>query len=254
MDDATTRWSAVSSWPVVTAAKATGGDELEKLQTAVRKHRDERGDSRCYLDDYELYAALPEGYTPPPYDTKVELKNCERYIASRQDPAVHYVSPEREIERLRAALRRAAERCPSCHGSRKVHKIDYDRVGYDQRLGPLPAAIVVPCPACGPIWESLEFVPPKETAVISTRVINDLENERLYQVNKWGSGNPFDLRGTADAFDDSHAEDEWLGWINEYANGTGRAAGRPFRERMVKAAALCVAAIESQDRKASRAV
>lgn len=71
------------------------------LQTAIRKHRDFRGDSRCWMDDEELYAVLPEGYTPPERDSAVELKNCERFIASRQNPKTEYVSPEREIERLK---------------------------------------------------------------------------------------------------------------------------------------------------------
>lgn len=71
------------------------------LRAAVRKHRDQRGDDRCWLDDEELYQALPEGYTPPARDSAVELANCQRFIACRQNPATQYVSPEREIERLR---------------------------------------------------------------------------------------------------------------------------------------------------------
>lgn len=75
--------------------------EVSALQSAIRKHRDQRGDDRCWMDDEELYIVLPEGYTPPPRDTAVELKNCERFIASRQNPKTEYVSPEREIERLK---------------------------------------------------------------------------------------------------------------------------------------------------------
>ena len=81
-------------------------EQLYTLRTAVRKHRDEHGDDRCYQDDYVLYAALPEGYTPPAYDTCVEIHNCLRYIACRQDPKVHYVSPQREIERLMKEVER----------------------------------------------------------------------------------------------------------------------------------------------------
>jgi hypothetical protein len=72
------------------------------LCAAVREHRDQRGDDRCWRDDRKLYAALPEGYTPPAADTGVELDNCRRYIASRQDPA--YVSPQRRIEELEAEV------------------------------------------------------------------------------------------------------------------------------------------------------
>jgi hypothetical protein len=78
--------------------------ENVRLQDAIRRHRDQRGDDRCWMDDEELYAVLPEGYTPPARDTAVELKNCERFIASRRNPTTEYVSPEREIEQLRARL------------------------------------------------------------------------------------------------------------------------------------------------------
>jgi hypothetical protein len=81
--------------------------EVRRLQAAVRHHRDQRGDDRCWMDDEELYRALPEGFTPPPRDSRVELANCERYIASRHNPGTEYVSPEREIERLRAELKDA---------------------------------------------------------------------------------------------------------------------------------------------------
>jgi hypothetical protein len=92
--------------------------EIEKLRAAIRKHRDQRGDDRCWMDDEELYRVLPEGFTPPARDTAVELANCERFIACRQNPATEYVSPnfeigmleervyqrDREIERLNKVL------------------------------------------------------------------------------------------------------------------------------------------------------
>jgi hypothetical protein len=76
-------------------------DTISALRTAIRAHRDARGDDRCWRDDEELYAVLPEGYTPPARDTAVELDRCRAFIASRQNPKTEYVSPEREIERLR---------------------------------------------------------------------------------------------------------------------------------------------------------
>jgi len=79
-------------------------DELVKLQNAIRKHRDQRGDDRCWMDDEELYKVLPEGYTPPARDSTVELENCKRYIACRHNPSTEYVSPEREIENLKAKI------------------------------------------------------------------------------------------------------------------------------------------------------
>lgn len=81
-------------------------DRVEFYESAIRKHHDYRGDDRCWMDDEELYKTLPEGYTPPKRDTCVELHNCNKYIACRQNPATTYVSPEREIERLQAEVKR----------------------------------------------------------------------------------------------------------------------------------------------------
>lgn len=82
-------------------------DWYRRLAAQVRWHRDQRGDDRCYRDDYLLYGALPEGYTPPEGDSTVEIENCIKYKTSRQDPSVHYISPQRRIEHLEAALHEA---------------------------------------------------------------------------------------------------------------------------------------------------
>jgi hypothetical protein len=79
-------------------------EELERLRDAVRKHRDQRGDDRCWMDDEELYKVLPEGYVPPERDTSVELEHCKQYIACRRNPATTYISPERRIEELEKAF------------------------------------------------------------------------------------------------------------------------------------------------------
>lgn len=79
----------------------------DKLLAAIRKHRDQRGDDRCWLDDRELYTALPEGLDGA--DLRLHcpeemLANCKRYIAARHDPSQEYVSPQREIEALRSRV------------------------------------------------------------------------------------------------------------------------------------------------------
>lgn len=76
-------------------------EAVERLRAGIRKHMNQRGDDRCHLDDGELYALLPEGDTRPAVDTAVTLENCRRFIACRQQGR-EYVSPERELERLRA--------------------------------------------------------------------------------------------------------------------------------------------------------
>jgi hypothetical protein len=83
--------------------------EVERLRQAIRNHRDQRGDDRCWLDDEELYKALPEGYTPPPRSETVELDCCRRYIATRHHPGTVYISPQRRIEQLEDLLKRVVK-------------------------------------------------------------------------------------------------------------------------------------------------
>lgn len=61
-------------------------DEVKKLRTAIRYHRDQKGDERCYLDDDQLYEVLPE------VDITVErtlpcnfLENCKSFFENRQN-------------------------------------------------------------------------------------------------------------------------------------------------------------------------
>ena len=70
--------------------------KLEGLREAIKKHRDQRGDDRCWLDDADLYAELnlprtTEGSTLPP---KCEfLKSCERFWEQRQTPYEKRILP-----------------------------------------------------------------------------------------------------------------------------------------------------------------
>lgn len=82
-------------------------DRVGVLEAAIRKHRDQRGDDRCWIDNEELYAVLPEGFvrTDLALHTPEEmLPNCKRFLASCQPGGVPYVSPQREIERLEAEI------------------------------------------------------------------------------------------------------------------------------------------------------
>lgn len=77
--------SQLDGWDLNTAK-----DEIIRLRNSIRAHRDEKGHDRCWLDDVELYAILPEGtfgidLALPPKDEFI--KNCERYHAHRQDPS-----------------------------------------------------------------------------------------------------------------------------------------------------------------------
>lgn len=64
----------------------TPADRIAELEAAIRKHRDQRGDDRCWLDDLDLYAVLgdtqkPEFQLPP---RLTFLQNCSRYWECRQ--------------------------------------------------------------------------------------------------------------------------------------------------------------------------
>ncbi len=75
--------------PVETSADRLQA-RVEALEAAIRKHRDQHGDDRCYLDDFELYAILPEGAPGPEAlalpDRATFLANCARFHATRQVP------------------------------------------------------------------------------------------------------------------------------------------------------------------------
>lgn len=94
------------------APDAVLATRVAELEAAIRNHRDQRGDDRCWLDDDALYAVLPEGKGEA--DTRLHcpeemLANCQRYIASRQEGGVPYVSPQRQIDTLQAVCREALQ-------------------------------------------------------------------------------------------------------------------------------------------------
>ena len=64
----------------------TAEERVIILETAIRKHRDQRGDDRCWIDDLELYEVLADPEQPvfklPPRSTF--LNNCARYWECRQ--------------------------------------------------------------------------------------------------------------------------------------------------------------------------
>lgn len=60
--------------------------EVMRLRNAIRYHRDEKGDARCWLDDIKLYENLPETVpvdaTLPPKEEF--LGSCTRFWECRQ--------------------------------------------------------------------------------------------------------------------------------------------------------------------------
>jgi hypothetical protein len=64
-------------------------DEVLKLRDAIRLHRDQRGDDRCWLDDVLLYKALPETvHSLTQLQPRDEfMLACEKFWCTRQCPA-----------------------------------------------------------------------------------------------------------------------------------------------------------------------
>ncbi len=114
-------------------------DRVEALEQAIRKHRDERGDDRCWLDDSNLYLALDDGAEfaevttlPPKCDF---LMSCARFWEQRQRPSekdcqvagrMTLAQIEARVEALEGLIRECEWRgwsatmklpaCPSCYG------------------------------------------------------------------------------------------------------------------------------------------
>ena len=94
------------------------------------------------------------------------------------------------------------------------------------------------------------MVPSKEMdeVMLSKAVLLEVAKERGYQMQKFGND-----------FDDLNKPNDWIAYITAYAS---RVYGGPeykdgaapvdFRQSMVKAAALAIAAIEAHDRKVSK--
>lgn len=103
---------------MVSRVQVPPGYTVADLVEAIRHHRDQRGDDRCWLDDQELYAVLGEGPAEtglPPRD--IFLANCARFWQCRQDPSANYETVaareqalKDEILRQRRIMREMAEK------------------------------------------------------------------------------------------------------------------------------------------------
>lgn len=97
-------WEA---WPEELLNEALGGSpspketdwhaRAEELASAIRKHRDEKGHDRCWLDDVALYAVLGEEKSDGALPPRAEfLSNCERYYEVRSSKGEWNSTSERD--------------------------------------------------------------------------------------------------------------------------------------------------------------
>lgn len=64
-------------------------EEIMKLRNAIRAHRDQKGDDRCWMDDIELYKVLPEGVVNADLSLLSDeqfRRNCDLFIKNRKCP------------------------------------------------------------------------------------------------------------------------------------------------------------------------
>lgn len=75
--------------------------EHNDLVLSIKKHHDQKGDDRCWLDDVELYTAagLDNSNSALPQLPEF-ISNCVRFHQSRQNPESKYVTVEQQIQKV----------------------------------------------------------------------------------------------------------------------------------------------------------
>lgn len=83
---------------------------------------------------------------------------------------------------------------------------------------------------------------------MTKEILDEVFKERMRQVTVCKHG------GDTDEFDKSNTQNDWIAYINAYTGRASQKVGRnekeaqEFRTNMIKAAALCVAALEAYDK------
>jgi hypothetical protein len=101
------QWNCMSQYGEA-GARQTDRCRVSQLEAAIRTHRDQHADDRCWLDDQELYKVLNDGNLG---DNRVGnkeemLKNCSRYLDKRCSGGnwKSYAELEAENAKLRKQL------------------------------------------------------------------------------------------------------------------------------------------------------
>lgn len=78
-------------------------DEVIRLRAGIRKHRDQRLDDRCWMDDFELYELMPEGIHPGFVDLRLlpreeMMRNCSHFVDCRATT----LTPEEAVQKYKS--------------------------------------------------------------------------------------------------------------------------------------------------------
>lgn len=170
------------SEPVETASQK----RINELEAAIKNHRDQRGDDRCWVDDQELYQVLGDekaNTALPPKE--IFMENCARFHASRQAPGDQLVQLQQgfwcSAEEL-AKFKQQEEELQflSSNGAKlkpeyKTHE-DQARPEMDRFVSRYGLQIALNCLIAGlkSLQRALEECEVKDTSDI-TSVVKDLE-------------------------------------------------------------------------------
>ncbi len=103
-------------------------DRIRQLETAIRTHRDLKGDDRCYLDDATLYEVLGEEVPQCTLPPKCEfLESCGRYWEQRQSHVALPSPNEMTIAQLQARVRELEERLAECEADKLHYQVEGSR-------------------------------------------------------------------------------------------------------------------------------
>lgn len=116
---------------------------IAKLEAAIREHRDQRGDDRCFLDDAKLYSVLGDNVEvdaslPPKCDF---LASCERYWEQRRSETTEgkptIAQQDARIAELEAACKAALKALVFIEDAEVA---EFER-GWNEEIGQLQEAL-----------------------------------------------------------------------------------------------------------------
>jgi hypothetical protein len=98
----------------LTAERDEAAKRAEYLADAIRTHRAQKADDRCWMDDFDLYSALDDGVTPDNRvgDKEAMLANCKRFVETRCAGGkwTNYAELEADVARLQRQVEGHCER------------------------------------------------------------------------------------------------------------------------------------------------
>lgn len=170
------------------AAMNTLLDQIKTVRAAIRYHRDQKGDDRCWVDDERLWALLPDAPPEPRALPSFEdmMKKCGAFYHLRRadvpdpipaqaqhDPlqwdadleTMSEADAEQELSRLHEAARRhrsIQDRDLTIEDDRQLYRVLPEQLTADFRLPPEPDFLGeanAPAAGCPSFWRSHQHCP-----------------------------------------------------------------------------------------------